>query len=164
MATPRKHDPAKVAAGIGMIQAGTAERVASELTGIPRSTLHDSYQRFLGPNAPNKDEARKATDERLLATAYCASEQLLTRMADEAGEADHKTVTSWAEVSLRAVGRLRGWDRGITGDAPTDRFAAVIERVLNQGGATLSVSLQPNTQMQPLAIDLEDAQSSTDDE
>ena len=138
-----------------MIARGVPEEQAAHAVCVPRSTLRRRYLETLGPNAPNKDEARKAADERIMANAYAVAEQTLGRMADEVDDADAKTLTAWADASSRVLSRLRGWDRGIPGDAPTDRFAAVIERVLAQGGATLSVSLTPNEQReQTLTIDL----------
>ena len=140
------HDPDKLAEGIGLIAAGNSYRWVETETGVPIGTLHRAYLRHLGPNAPNKDEQRKALDERILARAGGIAEATLAHMAKrmEQGDVDDKTITAWHSVSAQSYGKLRGWDRGLTGDAPTDRFASVIERVLNAGGATLSVAITPH--------------------
>jgi len=139
------HDPDKLAEGIGLIAAGNSYRWVENETGIPIGTLHAAYLRHLGPNAPNKDEQRKALDERILARAGGIAEATLAHMAErlEQGQVDDRTITAWHEASAKSYGKLRGWDRGLQGDAPTDRFASVIERVLSQGGASLTVSLTP---------------------
>ena len=139
----------KLSAAIGLVDAGHSLRHASALTGIPRATIHENYLKYLGPDAPDKDAARKATDERILAGAACIAEATLGEMANRIaeGKADNATITAWHSVSAKTYGRLRGWDRdGVRDDAQhVDRWGELLGRVLDQGGATMTVKLERNS-------------------
>jgi len=139
----------KLAAAVGMIEAGLPYRWAQAETGLPLSTIHAAYQKYLGPNAPDKDAQRKATDERILAGSAAVAEATLAHMAEriERAQVDNQTLTSWHAVSAKTYGRLRGWDRdGVRDDAQhVDRWGELLGRVLEQGGATMTVKLERNT-------------------
>jgi hypothetical protein len=137
------HDPDKIAQGVGLIASGTPERDAAALVGIPKTTLRRNYLKTLGPNAPNKDEQRKAADERIMANAYAVAESTLGRMADEVDQADHRTLTAWADSSSRVLGRLRGWDKGVQTDDTANQFAQVVDKILSNGGASLNLTITP---------------------
>lgn len=137
---------AAIGEGIGLVKAGHSLRAAAELVGVPTSTLHRAYHLILGPDAPNRVEERKRADERLLATAYAVADQALGRMASEIGHAEHRTVTAWAEVSSRIVGRIRGWDaKSAQGSEIAPRWLQALSGVLENGGATLTVTLEPTS-------------------
>lgn len=134
-----------IATGVGLIASGQPIRKASAEVGIPRATLHEAYIRTLGPDAPDAEERRKSADQRIMASAYCVAEQALGRMASEIDGAEHKTVTAWAEVSSRVLSRMRGWDNNRGGQSDlSPRWANALSSLLEQGGATLTVKLEPN--------------------
>lgn len=134
-----------IATGVGLIRAGAPIRAASAEVGIPRATLHEAYIRVLGPDAPDAAEQRKRADERIMATAYRVAEGTLGRMAAELDDAEHKTVTAWADVSSKVLSRLRGWDAKSAGGSDiAPRWLSAISNVLEHGGATLTVTLEPN--------------------
>jgi hypothetical protein len=138
------HDPDKLAKGVGLIASGTASiRDAADLTGVPYSTIRRAYLRTLGPDAPNKDEARKAADERIMANAYAVAEGTLGRMADEVDQADHRSLVAFADASSRVLGRLRGWDKGVQTDDTANQFAQVVDKILSNGGASLNLTITP---------------------
>jgi hypothetical protein len=138
------HDPDKIAQGVGLIASGTESmRDAADLVGIPYSTLRLAYIRTLGPNAPNKDEQRKAADERIMANAYAVAEGTLGRMADEIDQADHRSLVAFADASSRVLGRLRGWDKGVQTDDTANQFAQVVDKILSNGGASLNLTITP---------------------
>jgi hypothetical protein len=138
------HDPEKLAEGIGLIAAGNSYSWVAEQTGIARSTLFDAYQRYLGPNAPNKDEQRKATDERILAGAAAVAESTLRKMAARLEQGvDDRTLTAWHSVATQSYGKLRGWDKGVQTDDTANQFAQVVDKILSNGGASLNLTITP---------------------
>ena len=141
---PQPDRESLIAEGVGLIAAGEPVAKAALQVGIPKSTLHDAYLRVLGPDAPDAHDLRRKADERIMATAYCVAEQVLGRMADEASDADHKTVTAWAEVSSKVLARMRGWDAKASSSSEiAPRWLGALSQVLEQGGATLTVTLEP---------------------
>jgi len=140
---------ARLTTAVGLIEAGHSFRWVEECTGIPASTIHYSWKKHLGPDAPDKDAQRKAADERLLAGSAAVAEATMAHMAArlEQNQVDNATLTAWHAVSAKTYGRLRGWDRdGVRDDAQhVDRWGELLGRVLDQGGATMTVKLERNS-------------------
>jgi len=135
-----------VSEGVGLLAAGATVTDASLVSGIPRTTLWDTYQRTLGPDSPNAKEERAKADDRIRASSYALAEHSLAQMLSDAdaGTLTPGDVRGNALVATKILERLQRW--GQTKDADAASFASglvqALERV-GESGQGLVVEVRP---------------------
>lgn len=138
---------AKLGEAVGLVQAGASFRFAETLSGIPYSTIYDAYQRILGPNAVDRETARKDSEARIEATAAAVSEQTLASMARDL-ELDAlepflapSEKTGYLAATTKALQRIRG-NAGQQDSDHRSEWADVADRLASVGGGTVTVKVE----------------------
>lgn len=133
--------------GMGLVDAGHTFRFSASAAGLPVSTLHDNYQKLLGPDAPDREEKRRNSEARIEAGSSAVAEGMLASMARDI-EVDATTPflepkdkAMYSQAATRSLERLRGRNNELGGNDAAP-WADWLTRLQESGGGSIKVEVE----------------------